>query len=363
MAKGVVAAAMRMFCAVVMAMALAAQTEQPEAPPKLRRGIPKAGKSEKSATATPEMKPSTGPEPVVEGPAPESAPQPQQPAPVYKEIVTDADGRVVEEKAGPGGPKVDPVIEKAREVAFNWIDSLPNFLCQQITYRSQSDTKPADFKMKDRVTAELAHEGAKDEFRNVEINGKKLKKGTPEESGTWSVGEFGAMAADVLNPASQTKFEKRGSETIGSRMAKWYDYTVEQPNSHWRVTFEGKTIYPAYKGSIWIDEETHRVTRLEIIARQIPEDYPMDKVEMMVESGKVKIGTTEYMMPVKSGSLACKRGTLTCVNNQTEYRNYRKFSSESQIMTTESTVTFEGTEEGKPVEEPKGKVGAKKGKK
>jgi len=346
MAKGVVAAAMKMLCGVVMALSLTAQTEQ-EAPPKLKRGIPKQGRSETSSTAQPEMKPSTGP------------------APVYKEIVTDAEGRVVEEKAGPAGPKLDPVIEKAREVAFNWIDSLPNFLCQQITYRNQSDTKPADFRMKDRVTAELAHEGAKDEFRNLEINGKKLKKGSPEQSGTWSVGEFGAMAADVLNPATETKFEKRGSETVGSRMAKWYDYTVEQPNSHWRVTFEGKTIYPAYKGSIWIDEETHRVTRLEMVARQIPEDYPMDKVEMMVENGKVKIGTTDYLMPVKSGSLACKRGTVTCVSNETEYRNYRKFSSESQIMTTESTVTFEGTEEAKPAEEPKAgaKSGAKKGKK
>lgn len=340
MAKGVVAAAMKTLYAVLIAMGLLAQTEQ-EAPPKLKRGIPKQGKSEASKTAAPEMKPSTGP------------------APVYKEIVTGADGRVVEEKAGPAGPQLDPVIEKARQVAFDWVDSLPNFLCQQLTYRYQSDSKPADLKMKDRVTAELAHEGAKDEFRNVEINGKKLKKGTPEASGTWSVGEFGAMAADVMNPASQTKFEKRGSEMIGSRMAKWYDYTVEQPNSHWRVTFEGKTIYPAYKGSIWIDEETYRVTRLEMIARQIPEDYPMDKVEMMVESGKVKIGTAEHLMPIKSGSLACKRATVTCVNNQTEYRNYRKFSSESTIMTTESTVTFEGTEEAKPGT----KSGAKKGKK
>jgi len=334
---------MRILCGAIVALALLAQTE-PEAPPKLKRGAPKPGRGETSATATPEMTPSSGP-------------------PVYKEVVTDSEGRVVEEKVGLAGPQIDPVIEKAREVAFEWIDSLPNFLCQQITYRQQSDTKPADFKMKDRVTAELAHEGTKDEFRNVEINGKKLKKGSPEDSGSWSVGEFGAMAADVLNPATQAKFEKRGSETIGSRMAKWYDYTVEQPNSHWRVTFEGKTIYPAYKGSIWIDEETHRVTRLEMVGRQIPEDYPMDKVEMMVENGMVKIGSAQYLMPVKAGSLACKRGTLTCVSNQTEYRNYRRFSSESTIMTTESTVTFEGAEEAKPAEGAKAKADAKKGKK
>ena len=370
------AAAMKILCGAMIVFALLAQTEQPEAPPKLKRGVPKAGAAERSKTAVPEMKPTETPEAAPAAEAPEvreskpdegSPSGAAAPATVYKEIVTDADGKVVEERAGPGGPKLDPVIEQAREVAFQWIESLPNFLCQQITYRSQSDTKPADFRMRDRVTAELAHEGAKDDFRNVEINGTKLKKGTPEESGTWSVGEFGAMAADVLNPASEAKFEKRGSETVGSRMAKWYDYTVEQPNSHWRVTFEGVTIYPAYKGSIWIDEETHRVTRLEMIARKLPDDYPMDKVEMMVESGKVKIGTTDYLMPVKAGSLGCKRGTMTCVHNETEYRNYRKFSSESQIMTTESTVTFEGTEDAKAADDPKAKAGtkapAKKGKK
>ncbi|MEP7364899.1 MAG: hypothetical protein ABI972_16730 [Acidobacteriota bacterium] len=382
------ATAIKILCGAMIAFALLAQTEEPEAPPKLKRGIPKHGNGETSTTAAPEMKPSTGPEPE---PVPERAPaaasesaegsaKPEaegaakpgteaapKPAPIYKEIVTDADGKVVEVRAGGAGPKLDPVIEEAREVAFKWIESLPNFLCQQITYRSQSDTKPADFKMKDRVTAELAHEGDKDEFRNLEINGKKLKKGTPEESGTWSVGEFGSMAADVLHPGTQARFEKRGSETIGSRMAKWYDYTVEQPNSHWRVTFEGVTIYPAYKGSIWIDEETHRVTRLEMTARKLPDDYPMDKVEMIVESGKVKIGTTEYLMPVKAGSLGCKRGTSTCVHNETEYRNYKKFSSESSIMTTESTVTFEGTDDAKPGEEAKAGAKApattKKGKK
>jgi hypothetical protein len=355
MEERVMATAMRIVCGALMAFALLAQTEEPEAPPKLKRGIPKHGPSEKSATAAPEMKPT--PTEAPEGEAAGAAGA--APVPVYKEIVTDADGKVVEQKAGPAGPKADPVIEDAREVAFKWLESRPNFLCQQITYRYQSDTKPADFKMKDRVTAELAHEGDKDEFRNLEINGKKLKKGTPEESGTWSVGEFGSMAADVLHPGTQAKFEKRGSETVGSRMAKWYDYTVEQPNSHWRVTFEGKTIYPAYKGSIWIDEETHRVTRLEMTARNLPEDYPMDKVEMIVENGKVRIGTADFLMPVKAGSLGCKRGTSTCVNNETEYRNYRKFSSQSSIMTTESTVTFEGTEEAKPAEEEKGKAGAK----
>ena len=61
-AKGVVAAAMRILCGVLLAIGLLAQTDAPEAPPKLKRGIP-TGKSETSKTAAPEMKPSTGPAP------------------------------------------------------------------------------------------------------------------------------------------------------------------------------------------------------------------------------------------------------------------------------------------------------------
>ena len=354
MEEGTVAPGVRVLAAAGLALGLAAGVSsrawaqgEAEGPPKLKRGMPKKGSGGTTATQQPEMTPSTGP-------APE----------VYKEIVTGADGRVVAEQSGAeaGRPPGDAVIEKAREVVEQWVDSLPNFLCQQITYRYQSETKPADFRMKDRVTAELAHEGTKDEFRNVEINGKKLKKGTPEESGSWSVGEFGAMAADVLSPATAAKFEKRGSETVGGRMAKWYDYTVEKGNSHWRVTFEGQTIYPEYKGSIWIDEETHRVLRLEMLGRRIPAEFPMDKVEMMVEYGKVKIGPREHLMPVKSGSLACKRGTLLCMSNQAEYRNYRQFATESTIMTTESTVTFEGVDEGKAAEakQDAGKKGKKR---
>jgi hypothetical protein len=52
----------------------------------------------------------------------------------------------------------------------------------------------------------------------------------------------------------------------------------------------------------------------------------------------VEAGGSRYLLPVKSENLACFRGRPRCTRNEIEFRNYRKFSVESQVIHLESEI-------------------------
>lgn len=63
----------------------------------------------------------------------------------------------------------------------------------------------------------------------------------------------------------------------------------------------------------------------------------------------VTISGQKLLLPVKSENFSCTRGTLHCTRNEIEFRNYRKFQVESQVLQVEGDIVFpEVDEPGKP---------------
>jgi hypothetical protein len=78
-----------------------------------------------------------------------------------------------------------------------------------------------------------------------------------------------------------------------------------------------------------------------MLAREIPDTYPLNVIEMTVDYGMVRVADRDLLMPVRAENLSCLKNSLTCTRNETEFRNYRKFTAESNVTTTDSTITFE----------------------
>ncbi len=76
-----------------------------------------------------------------------------------------------------------------------------------------------------------------------------------------------------------------------------YDFSVERRNSHWETRIGGQAIFPAYKGSVWIDKKSMRVLRIEMQARSIPEEFPLNTVEWVVNYEFVRLGTRSFCCP------------------------------------------------------------------
>jgi len=236
-------------------------------------------------------------------------------------------------------PTGDPLVEKAREAAFDFIDKLPNFICDQITRRYENKKIEPNWKYKDRFEVELFFLDSKEDYRKIRHNGKPLKKGAPGDSGQWSTGEFGSLLAALFHPQTNAKFKFRADSTASGMAAKIYDFTVPKAESHWEIKMS-YSVKPSYSGAVWIEPESGRVLRIEMSTKSLPTDYPVDKVETIVDYNWITLGGIKYLMPVKSDNLACQAGTFDCTKNEIEFRNYRKFEVESTVLAVDSDVSF-----------------------
>lgn len=340
----------RLWIAVIwLALTLGAQ-EPAETPTTQRPVRPESQEGDPGRPVLKRGGPAQKREEVAPPPAPTATPSSEK-KPI-REVTVDEQGRA--ESVVANGPVkyrkgTNELIERAREAAYEFDAKLPNFICDQLTSRYESKTLKPDWKYKDRVQLELVYFKGKEDYRNIKINNKPVKKGGPEDSGTWSSGEFGSVLVDIFATPTNAYFVRRGDSTAAGLAAKVYDFSVRQENSHWQIRFS-RTVKPAYKGAVWIDPTTARTLRVEMSSRQLPKDYEIDDVETIVDYGWIALSGQRFLLPVKSENLSCQRDTFNCTKNVIEFRNYRKFQVESQVLQVESDITFPEADDPKKPE-------------
>ncbi|HVW11840.1 MAG TPA: hypothetical protein VHC90_24830 [Bryobacteraceae bacterium] len=287
----------------------------------------------KKAPAPPVMASAPAPAPAETAAASAVAPVPSAaPAPAPAAAAASAPALKV-----PSGYIDDDVITKARDVAFSYSETLPNYVVKQVTnrYSTVPDTHKAyAWQALDVVTADLVYENGKEHYTNTMVNGKPTEY--VQQTGSWSEGEFASMLLAVFSLPSHAEFTDQKSVTIRDRPAWRYEYSVAKENSSWTLHADGKDTKPAYVGSVWIDKSTDRVLRLEMAARGLPGDFSLDTAESAVDYGFVTIAGQEVLLPVDSDGLSCTRNSTDCTRERTEYTNYRKFDASSNIRFDDS---------------------------
>jgi hypothetical protein len=258
---------------------------------------------------------------------------------VWSEVEVSAEGRVLAQRVHP--PGYDPVLARAFEQVQRFAELLPDFLCEQVVYRFDSDSRPPRWRLRDRVSAEVLYAGGRETYQNIRRNGKPVDYARVESTGTWSTGEFGTLLQGLFFPSTAARFSFVREAAAGAGRARLYDFSVPQQSSHWRVEFEGRILYPAYQGSLWIHPDRAGVLRIEMQARDVPASYPMDVIEMTVDYAAVPIAGQHHWLPVRAENLACKRYSTYCTRNEIVFTNFRKFTTESVITTTDSTIRYE----------------------
>ncbi|HXS94360.1 MAG TPA: hypothetical protein VN736_07125 [Candidatus Limnocylindrales bacterium] len=237
-----------------------------------------------------------------------------------------------------GAPRVngDDLIRKATDAALEFTESLPNYVCQEMMARYQSDSNPPHWQALDVVNMDLVYENHRESYKNITINGKKFTKKMEEMDGAWSTGEFGTMLIDLFSPATAADFHYVRVSRSGGVSARVYDFDVQHDNSHWDVHMGSQSYSPAYRGSVWIDPATARVLRIEMQAYGFPQSFPTDHVESATDYEYTRLGDAkQYLLPVHSETLNCQRGTPYCSRNVIDFRNYHKYEGESTVTFTD----------------------------
>jgi hypothetical protein len=301
-------------------------------PPKLGRGRPAR------RSTTPDTEPSR----------PVQTASARPPVPASPDAPVEMPDRNIEiapqQTARPRGPEGnehhDPVIEKARDKAGEFTETLPSYVCQEMMARFYNVSHTVNWQPQDVVTMDVVYDNGKESYRNIGVNNKPSKKSIEELGGAWSTGEFGTVLIDLFSPATAADFRYRRASTAAGRSAMVYDFDVQQPNSHWNIIGASQSYKPAYRGTVWIDKQTYRVLRIEMQAYHFPADFPFDKVESATDYDFVRFAADlQFLMPVHAETLMCNRGTNQCSMNKIDFRNYHKYAGESSISFGDSKET------------------------
>jgi VWFA-related protein len=238
-----------------------------------------------------------------------------------------ADGNL----AAPSIEQQRALIEDARARALGYIESLPNFVCVEVTDRSVDAAGNGSWRHRDSM-AELVRYHSKHEERvTLEVNGQRSDVAREDMQGAITHGEFGGLMASVFRPEAKAEFRWKQAALLGNGNAQVFAYSVSQPTSDFAVIdVTGRRAIPAFHGLVYVDEATRAVRRITLESDALPDNFVLRSSAFSVDYDYVAIGSHEYLMPV-SGTVTLHRGKRAVLLNEMEFRDYRKYGSQTSI--------------------------------
>ncbi len=258
----------------------------------------------------------------------------------------------------PTGPKEPSAadkrvaLEEARDFALNYVKSLPDFLCMQVTRRSVDNHfqvgSEGSWTPQDRLLEKLTFFDHKENYELIQHNDNAVVgKNWESIGGSYSRGEWATLLSEVFEPATHTDFNWLRWGTLRGHLSHVYEYRIEQQYSQETISYQNEQkITAGFHGLVYIEKGTNIVLRLTVIP-DIPASFPVQDVNQIVDYDYQEIGTQTHLLPLRSQ--VQMRDGHQASKNEIEWRQYRKYSADFNIKfdTTESGT---GSED-KPAEE------------
>jgi hypothetical protein len=242
------------------------------------------------------------------------------------------------------------MIEKSRDRALAYARSLPDFVCTEVVRRfvenkAQNATGPnrtarmmqlaaqRRWTPSDKLTVRLSFFQQKEEHKLVLVNDKPTELKYEGLAGGTGVGEFGGTLQSIFASDGQTAFKWESWKNVRKHRVAVYSYSVEAEHSHYLVVngVPGDThqAVVSFHGSLEIDRETGEVFQFTYVADQIPKEVKIDKASTTVDYDFSEVAGRTYLLPTHSATEIFSPSLS--VRNDMDFREYRKFSTDSTI--------------------------------
>jgi VWFA-related protein len=236
----------------------------------------------------------------------------------------------------PSPDELKAIIANATRYAMDYRDSLPNFICEQVTERSVSLDGSITWRHKDKVTGMITYfDHAEDwSLLETERDGRKshIDENTVGEKGISSEGLFGAVITGLFRPLSKAEIAWKETGVLGDGTVQVFGYRVAQENSNLNLRVGPmEVITVGYHGLVYIDSTTHSVRRITEVADDVPKKYPIHAASVSADYDYVSIGGQDYLMPV-GAQVILKKGRHETDLNEIGFRDFHRFGSTTKIL-------------------------------
>jgi hypothetical protein len=189
------------------------------------------------------------------------------------------------------------------------------------------------------IAAEVAYEGDHESYSEIELDGKRPANAPSSAdadymrsfNNAWSTGDFESIAHCVFAGLEDSDFHKAETEHASDGDLVVYEFAGGRASTCVGVLSQAQVAYPSYRGSFKVKPQTQEVVHVELEATDMPKGFPLDRAERSVDFGRVQIGTEQYLMPTTGYWFGCYRNSYSCFLNRVDFRNYRRFSSDSVL--------------------------------
>jgi hypothetical protein len=240
---------------------------------------------------------------------------------------------VVRVIAPPNSEEQAQILAEIRENAINYTNTLPNYICSRVTRRHYDPTGTESWRQMDQIHEQLTFFDHEEKYKVVSVSGRLItgKMDHNQVGGATSSGEFGTLLYEVFVPETETSFEWDHWGKLRGKVMYVFSYHVRQSRSKYSIYHQEsrRKVIAGYRGLVYADKETKQVIRLTLECEDLPADYPIQQVAITLDYEPTTIADRAFLLPFKS-ELHSREGRIM-VWNETEFRNYRRYSADTNI--------------------------------
>ena len=232
-----------------------------------------------------------------------------------------------------GSQSSQELLEGARKWALSFTANLPDFVCTQITRRSdnqgQEDTA---LKKRHDIVTKVQFVGGAESYLTLTVDGKPSQRHIREISG---MGEFGSTLQALFRPDSPARFFHQGDSLVDGQPA--VVFAVTHPSGYQLYTgvlYDGTLqnfVRVGYEGHIHVAKDSSAVLR--IVGERIfgvPADFPVRQARFRIDYGPVNIEGNTHWLPLSSKDvLVGRRGWIN--QNENKWMNFRRFATKTTL--------------------------------
>lgn len=212
----------------------------------------------------------------------------------------------------------------------NNLEHLPNYTCLAELSRFDRGRRDNTWLPTDTFRLEVALVGDDEWFSRPgagRLETRDLREIIP--NGVMSTGDYASHARSIFI-SILPQFEFVGMEKVGDRNTAKFNYKVSLFGSGYRMSNGTQSELVAYHGSFWGDSESGDVVRLDVHTDDIPEILGMKESTTTVEYARVRIGSSDFLLP-KSSELVLIHLNGTASRNEIVFSNCRQYGTESAV--------------------------------
>ena len=188
-------------------------------------------------------------------------------------------------------------------------------------------------------SGEVAYVAGRDHFRVTRVNDKPFRGSLEQLGRDYSWGEFGGLMLEIMDPRRAAAFQWDRWEVLHGRRLAVFRYAVDLAHSHYSLRVplvhpqgaekQSWTFPAGHHGFIYVDPQTGVIERSILYADGLDCASPLSAAGDVVDYGAIRIGGSSFQLPTRA--VAYERALQTETREEIEYRDFRKFESESTV--------------------------------